>query len=106
MLDTFVAAHAGLASVVVADRPGCHAREPGVWGLAAGRYLPLPQRGGTRLDPCPPAGRPNSAGLGRGWTVLRRHLLLQLAVNAPPVYPTFLDFAGQDEPTLGDRAAP
>lgn len=30
---------------------------------------------------------------------------LQLAVNAPPVYPGFLDFAGQDEPTFGDRAS-
>lgn len=29
---------------------------------------------------------------------------LQLAVNAPSVYPTFLDFSGQDEPTLSDRA--
>jgi hypothetical protein len=28
---------------------------------------------------------------------------LQLAVNAPTVYPTFLDISGQDEPTVGTR---
>lgn len=29
---------------------------------------------------------------------------IQLAVNYPAIYPTFLDFLGQDEPSLGDHA--
>jgi S-formylglutathione hydrolase FrmB len=30
---------------------------------------------------------------------------IQLAVNYPGVYPNFLDFLGQDEPSLGDHAS-
>ncbi|MFZ2174821.1 MAG: alpha/beta hydrolase-fold protein, partial [Rhodococcus sp. (in: high G+C Gram-positive bacteria)] len=30
---------------------------------------------------------------------------IQLAVNYPEIYPNFLDFLGQDEPSLGDHAA-
>jgi len=103
--DTLTAAHAGPAPVVVADRLGVTFANLLCGELPLGdtfTYLsvegPAWIRTHLQVDPTPRDWA--VGGLSCGGTCP-----LQLAVNAPPVYPTFLDFAGQDEPTLGDRAS-
>jgi S-formylglutathione hydrolase FrmB len=104
-MNTFAAAHSGLAPVVVVADP---------LGSQLGRTLRVDSRAGNaysyrrvdvpawicallRVNPDP--GHWAVGGFSAGGTCA-----LQLAVNAPPVYPTFLDISGQDEPTVGARA--
>jgi S-formylglutathione hydrolase FrmB len=104
-MNRFAAAHAGLAPVVVVADP---------LGTELGRTLCVDSRSGnafTYLTVDVPAWiRANLqvdtaaehwvvGGLSAGGTCA-----LQLAVNAPAVYPTFLDISGQEEPTVGSRA--
>ncbi len=49
-----------------------------------------------------PAGRRHRLAIG-GFS-FGGTCTLQLSIRRPPVYPSFLDIAGQAEPTLGDRA--
>jgi S-formylglutathione hydrolase FrmB len=104
-MDAFAAAHDGLAPVVVmADHLGAPLANPLCTDSRLGNvatYLsadvPAWIRGTLQVDP-DPAGWA-IGGFSNGGTCA-----LQMAVNAPQVYPTFVDISGEDEPTLGDRA--
>ena len=103
-MDTYAAAHGGLAPVVVvADPLGATLANPLCVDSPLGHtftYLsvdvPVWIRTHLQVDPNPRHWA--VGGLSFGGTCS-----LQLAVNAPTVYPTFLDFSGQAEPTLGER---
>ncbi|AYF75460.1 esterase [Nocardia yunnanensis] len=104
-MDSFAAAHHGLAPVIVMpDATGGALANPlcmdSALGNAAGyltRDLPAWITAHLRVNPDHRAWA--IAGASYGGTCA-----LQLATTAPEVYPTFLDFSGQAEPTLGDRA--
>jgi S-formylglutathione hydrolase FrmB len=104
MMDRFAAAHAGLAPIVVMpDLLGAVLANPLCLDSHLGRaqtYLvrdvPAWIRATLQVDPDPAVWA--VGGFSAGGTCA-----LQLAVNAPQVYPTFLDISGQAEPTLGDR---
>lgn len=103
-MDRYAAAHKGLAPVVVIpDDLGAELANPLCLDSALGnaaRYLavdvPAWIRANLQVDP--DAAHWAIAGLSHGGTCA-----LQMAVNAPQVYPTFIDIAGQQEPTLGSR---
>ncbi|GAA2554132.1 alpha/beta hydrolase-fold protein [Pseudonocardia hydrocarbonoxydans] len=105
MLDRFAATHAGLAPVVVMpDWLGAPLTNTLCLDSRLGNvqtYLtvdvPAWVRAFLQVDPDPSSWA--VGGLSAGGTCS-----LQLAVNAPQVYPTFIDLSGQSEPTLGDRA--
>ncbi len=105
VMDTFATAHAGLAPVVVVpDLLGSLLANPLCVDSGRGNvftYLsvdvPAWIRAHLQIDPNPPHWA--VGGYSSGGTCA-----LQLAVNAPRVYPTFIDISGQNEPTLGDRA--
>lgn len=104
-MDSFARAHQGLAPVVVvADGTGSQFANPlcvdSPLGNAA-TYLAKDVRAwikaNLQVDHDPKAWA--VGGFSYGGTCS-----LQLATNYPAIYPTFLDFSGQVEPTLGDRA--
>lgn len=103
-MDAFAATHGGLAPVVVvADPLGspfantlCVDSPLGNMFTYLSVDVPAWIRSHLQVDPDPQHWA--VGGLSFGGTCA-----LQLAVNAPMIYPTFLDFSGQDEPTLGDR---
>ena len=103
VLDRFAAAHDGLAPVVVV---------PDVTGSSFGNSLCLDSRLGaaeTYLAVDVPAWlaanlQVDSHRLAIGGFSFGGTCALQLAVRRPEVYPSFLDIAGQAEPTLGDHA--
>lgn len=105
-MDAFAAAHGGLAPVVVvADPLGSEFANPLCVDSPLGNtqtYLSVDVPGWIRanlqVDPNPQHWA--VGGLSFGGTCS-----LQLALNAPQVYPTFVDISGQDEPTLGDHAS-
>jgi len=105
VLDRHAAAHDGLAPVVVMPDPlGSTLANPLCLDSRLGRvqtYLsvdvPAWIRASLQVDPDPHSWA--VAGSSAGGTCA-----LQLALTAPRVYPTFLDIAGQTEPTLGSRA--
>ena len=105
-MDAFAAAHGGLAPVVVvADPLGSEFANPLCVDSPLGNtqtYLsvdvPAWIRANLQVDPNPQHWA--VGGLSFGGTCS-----LQLTLNTPQVYPTFLDISGQDEPTLGDRAS-
>ncbi|MFD0572113.1 alpha/beta hydrolase-fold protein [Kitasatospora gansuensis] len=103
-LDAFAAAHQGLAPIVLVV-----AQNGSQWGNSlcmnskiaqAQTYLAedVPDWAHSHLQTA--TGRKSLAigGLSQGGTCS-----IQLAVNAPEVYGTFLDISGQEEPTLGSR---
>lgn len=104
VLDSYAGGHAGLAPiVVVADPLGSQLAQTLCVDSVAGNaftYLsvdvPSWIRSTLQVDPDP--RRWAVGGMSAGGTCA-----LQLAVNAPAVYPTFLDISGQDEPTVGTR---
>jgi S-formylglutathione hydrolase FrmB len=104
-MNRFAAAHAGLAPVVVvADPLGSQLGQTLCVDSKAGHaytYLsvdvPAWIRAHLQVNPDPRQWA--IGGYSAGGTCA-----LQLAVNAPTVYPTFLDISGQDEPTLGTRS--
>ena len=104
VLDSYAAANAGLApDVVVADPLGSRLAQTLCVDSPAGHaftYLsvdvPAWIRSTLQIDPDPRHWA--VGGMSAGGTCA-----LQLAVNAPAVYPTFLDISGQDEPTVGTR---
>jgi S-formylglutathione hydrolase FrmB len=101
--DRFAAAHDGLAPVVIVpDATGSAFGNPMCLDSRLGRtetYLgtDVPEWAAANLQVDPE--RRAIGGFSFGGTCA-----LQLAVRRPDVYPTFLDIAGQAEPTLGDHA--
>jgi enterochelin esterase-like enzyme len=105
-LDAFAAAHRGLAPVVVVpDDLGRTTANPLCMDSRLGNV-------GTYLDVDVPAWirtHLQVATSSRAWAVGGYSnggtCALQTSLRSPQVYPTFLDISGQDEPTLGSRAA-
>jgi S-formylglutathione hydrolase FrmB len=105
-MDAFAAAHDGLAPVVVLpDHLGAPLTNPLCMDSRLGNvatYLsvdvPAWIRETLQVDPDPSGWA--IGGFSNGGTCS-----LQMAVNAPQVYPTFVDISGEAEPTLGDHAA-
>lgn len=103
--DAYAAQHAGLAPVVVVpDHLGDPLANPLCVDSPLGDAYPyltvdVPAwiRGTLQVDPDPSGWA--VGGLSNGGTCS-----LQLAVNAPQQFPTFVDISGEDAPTLGDRA--
>ncbi|MEO6882293.1 MAG: alpha/beta hydrolase-fold protein [Mycobacteriaceae bacterium] len=101
-MTAYAAAHRGLAPVVVEVDPlGSTLANPLCVDSPLGNaftYLsvdvPAWIRTHLQVDPDPAHWAVGGASFGGTCA-------LQLAVNAPSVYPTFLDFSGQEEPTLG-----
>ncbi|MBD8042350.1 hypothetical protein H9638_00845 [Arthrobacter sp. Sa2BUA2] len=109
VMDGFAAAHSGLAPVVVV--PDLSAAGAANWPLCLDSNA---GRSATYLAVDLPAWV--KANLASGLTDARQWAVagysyggtcsLQLAVNFPEVYPTFLDIAGESEPTIpGGRSA-
>lgn len=107
IMDRFAAAHAGLAPVVVMpDMLGAALANPLCMDSRLGNaqtYLsvdvPAWTRATLQVDPDPASWA--VGGFSAGGTCA-----LQLAVNTPRVYPTFVDISGQSEPSRGgDRAS-
>lgn len=104
ILDAFAAAHAGLAPVVVVPdatgasfaNPLCMDSSLGASATYLAADVPAWIRGHLQVDPDPAHWA--VGGFSFGGTCA-----LQLAVQAPDVYPTFLDISGQREPSLGTR---
>jgi enterochelin esterase-like enzyme len=104
-MDRYAAAHEGLAPVVVLpDDLGSEFANPLCLDSRLGNaasYLavdvPAWIRRTLQVDPDPAQWA--IGGLSNGGTCA-----LQMALTAPQTYPTFLDIAGQDEPSLGTRA--
>jgi S-formylglutathione hydrolase FrmB len=105
-MDTYAAAHSGLAPVVVVvDQLGDPLRDPLGMNSALGRvetYLavdvPTWVRATLQVDPDTATWA--IGGLSNGGTCS-----LQMAVSAPDVYRTFVDLSGEAEPSLGDHAS-
>jgi S-formylglutathione hydrolase FrmB len=105
MMDRFAASHGGLAPVVVMpDWLGapftntlCLDSRLGAVQTYLTVDVPAWVRATLQVDPDPASWA--VGGLSAGGTCA-----LQLAVNAPQTFPTFVDVSGQSEPTLGDRA--
>lgn len=104
-MDTFAAAHDGLAPVVVvADGLGDTDANPMCMDSNLGNaftYLSVdvPSWMKEHLQVSTDASRWAIGGYSYGGTCA-----LQTAVLAPTVYPTFLDISGEDEPRRGTRA--
>ncbi|GAA2143860.1 alpha/beta hydrolase-fold protein [Kitasatospora kazusensis] len=104
-LDGFAAAHDGLAPVVVvADQTGGPWNNPLCMDSRIAKsqtFLAQDVPDWVHAHLQTAAGRTawSIGGLSLGGTCA-----LQLAVNAPQVYGSFLDISGQDEPTLGSHA--
>jgi len=105
-MDAYAAVHDGLAPVVVVvDHLGAPLSNPLCMDSRLGQvatYLavdvPAWIRATLQVDRDPAAWA--IGGLSSGGTCS-----LQMAVNAPQVYPTFVAISGESEPTLGDRAS-
>ena len=105
-MDAFAAAHDGLAPVVVMpdhlgdplNNPLCMDSRLGNVATYLSVDVPAWVRDTLQVDPKPSGWA--IGGFSNGGTCS-----LQMAVNAPEVYPTFVDISGEAEPTLGDHAA-
>ncbi|MEU5687223.1 esterase [Streptomyces venezuelae] len=104
MMDDFAGRHAGLAPVVlVVDPLGSPFDNPLCMDSKLGNvqtYLAddVPGWAASHLQAAKDRAHWAVSGLSNGGTCA-----LQMAVNAPRRYGTFLDISGQDEPTLGSR---
>ncbi|GAA2411102.1 hypothetical protein A7G45_08935 [Mycolicibacterium llatzerense] len=104
IMDRFAAEHRGLAPVaIVADATGSRFANPlcldsrlGNAATYLGVDLPAWVKNNLTVDTDPSGWA--VAGFSYGGTCA-----LQLATNYPHVYPTFVDIAGDTEPTLVDR---
>ena len=103
-MDNYAAEHRGLAPVVVLadgtggqfDNPLCVDSHLGNAATYLAVDVPAWVRDNLQVADDPKAWA--VGGLSYGGTCA-----LQLATTRPDVYPTFLDFSGQAEPTLGNR---
>lgn len=104
MMDEFAGRHAGLAPIVlVVDPLGSSFDNPLCMDSRLGKvrtYLAddVPAWAAGHLQTATDRAHWAVSGLSNGGTCA-----LQMAVNAPRRYGTFLDISGQDEPTLGSR---
>ncbi len=103
-MDAFAAAHHGLAPVVlVPDTLGSYFANP----MCLDSRLGNAQTYLTRDVPDWVQAHLQVTPVGKGWAFggysYGGTCSLQMALNAPRVYPNFIDVAGQDEPTLGTR---
>ncbi|MFD9905932.1 alpha/beta hydrolase [Streptomyces sp. NPDC059063] len=104
LLDAFAAEHAGLAPVVlVVDPLGGSFDNPLCMDSRLGNvqtYLAedVPDWAAAHLQTATGRAHWAISGLSNGGTCS-----LQMAVNAPDRYGSFVDISGQDEPTLGSR---
>jgi len=104
-MDAFAAAHDGLAPVVVMpdhlgdplNNPLCMDSRLGNVATYLSVDVPAWIRATLQVDP-------NASGWAIGGFSNGGTCSLQMAVNAPQVYPTFVDISGEAEPTLGDHA--
>ncbi|WP_371497301.1 alpha/beta hydrolase-fold protein [Kitasatospora sp. NBC_00374] len=104
VLDDFAAAHQGLAPVVVVDPIGSTLGNTLCMDSRIARaqtYLAVDVPGWihSHLQTATGRTRQSVGGISFGGTCA-----LQLAVNAPEVYGSFMDMSGQLEPTLGTHA--
>ena len=104
-VDAYAARHDGLAPVVVVvDALGSQDANPLCLNSALGNaatYVAhdVPAWIETSLQVSHDPAQWAIGGFSYGGTCS-----IQLAVNYPQIFPTFLDFLGQDEPSLGDHA--
>jgi S-formylglutathione hydrolase FrmB len=104
-MDSFAAAHAGLAPIVIVpDATGSALGNPLCLNSKLGNaetYLAqdVPDWVKSNLQVDPDTRHWAIGGFSYGGTCA-----LQLAVGQPQLYPSFLDISGQQEPTLGNRA--
>jgi S-formylglutathione hydrolase FrmB/uncharacterized membrane protein len=104
-MDAFAAAHDGLAPVVVMPdhlgtplaNPLCMDSRLGNAATYVSVDVPAWIRETLQVDPNPSGWA--IGGFSNGGTCS-----LQMAVNEPQVYPTFVDISGEAEPSLGDHA--
>jgi len=104
-MDRFAALHAGLAPIVVVpdplgdllSNPMCLDSTLGQAETYLARDVPAWIRRTFAVDPDP-------AGWAIGGFSFGGTCGLQLVLRAPDVYRLFLNIAGQEEPTLGDRS--
>jgi S-formylglutathione hydrolase FrmB len=105
LMDTFAAAHSGLAPIVVMpDALGAETANPLCMDSrlgAADTYLSVdvPAWMDRAVQVDPDRAHWSVGGFSYGGTCA-----LQLAVAHPDVFPTVLDVSGQQRPTLGDPA--
>lgn len=103
-VDAYASAHDGLAPVVVVpDALGAYDANPGCMDSALGNvatYLDqdVPNWIAGHLQVNPDAAQWAIGGYSYGGTCA-----IEMAVNYPERYPTFLDFSGQVEPSTGDH---
>ncbi|QOS63539.1 esterase [Rhodococcus qingshengii] len=103
-VDAYASRHSGLAPVVVVpDALGDYDANPGCMDSALGNvatYLDqdVPNWIESNLQVNPDAAQWAIGGFSYGGTCA-----IEMAVNFPDRYPSFLDFSGQDEPSTGDH---
>lgn len=104
VMDAFAAQHNGIAPVVVMpdasgsqlDNPLCTDSNLGNVGTYLSRDVPNAIKAQLRVDPRP--DRWAVAGFSYGGTCA-----FQLATKYPELFPTFLDFSGEEEPNRGSH---
>jgi enterochelin esterase-like enzyme len=105
VMDAYAAEHNGIAPVVVmpdatggqVDNPLCTDSNLGKVGTYLSQDVPNAIKSQLLVDPRPQKWA--VGGFSSGGTCA-----LQLATRYPEVFPTFLNFAGEEEPTLGSHA--
>jgi S-formylglutathione hydrolase FrmB len=105
VMDAYAADHNGIAPVVVmpdatggqVDNPLCTDSNLGRVGTYLSQDVPDAVKSQLLVDPRPEHWA--VGGFSYGGTCA-----LQLATKYPNVFPTFLDFSGEQEPTLGSHA--
>ncbi len=105
VMDAYAAEHNGIAPVVVmpdasggqVDNPLCTDSNLGKVGTYLSQDVPNAIKSQLLVDPRPQ--RWTVGGFSYGGTCA-----LQLATRYPDIFPTFLNFAGEEEPSLGTHA--
>ena len=105
VMDTYAAEHGGIAPVVVmpdatggqVDNPLCTDSNLGKVGTYLSVDVPAAVKSQLLVDPNPEHWA--VGGFSYGGTCA-----FQLATRYPDIFPSFLDFAGEEEPSLGSRA--
>ncbi|WP_420123437.1 alpha/beta hydrolase-fold protein [Nakamurella sp.] len=105
VMDAYAAEHDGIAPVVVmpdatggqVDNPLCTDSNLGKVGTYLSVDVPAAVRSQLLVDPHPEHWA--VGGFSYGGTCA-----FQLATRYPDLFPSFLDFAGEEEPSLGSRA--
>ncbi|MFJ5234474.1 alpha/beta hydrolase [Kitasatospora sp. NPDC088391] len=104
LMDDFAAAHRGLAPIVVVPDPigapftNTLCMDSRIAKAQTYLAVDVPAWIDQHLQAAPGRTARAVGGISFGGTCA-----LQLAVNAPQVYGSFLDYSGQQEPTLGSR---